>query len=116
MGILGRDRPETKPATTAPLSRNKGKRLRGEMEEAMISENELKQALVWARVAHRAVEVDDFAALSAQVPKVQLREALDGLREAVRIFAALANLCADGHAIFEKAEVKSGLRVIRPSL
>jgi hypothetical protein len=79
----------------------------------MFTNKEIKNMMTSARIAWRAVETNDVAALSASVPKTQLAETVAALDEAAKAFAMLSQVCSAGGEIMQQAMVRSRLRLVR---
>jgi hypothetical protein len=71
----------------------------------MIDLKDLQQMIVAARIAKRAVALDDLGAV-ANVPRDELAQAIASLAVAVLAFNDLAMLCAAGLERLERAKVR----------
>jgi hypothetical protein len=79
----------------------------------MFTNQQLKDLMmVSARIAWRAVEVNDVAALTGSVPKMQLSETVAALDQAAQAFAALESGMNPGlhHAALEFSESAGQLK------
>lgn len=71
----------------------------------MIDLKDLQQMIVAARIAKRAVALDDLSAV-ADMPRDELAQAIASLAVAVVAFNDLAMLCAAGLERLERAKVR----------
>jgi hypothetical protein len=71
----------------------------------MIDLKDLQQMIIAARIAKRAVALDDLSAV-ADVPRDELAQAIASLAVAVLGFNDLAMLCAAGLERLERARVR----------